>query len=331
MDTPHRLQNTWKRVTAETFTQEALDIFRYQAQHNSIYRHYLEALRVQPDEVRSLDKIPFLPIRFFKDQTIKTGDFLATAIFESSGTTGQIPSRHHVKALDHYHEVCQQGWERTFGPLTNFHFFALLPSYLERKNASLVSMVDHFMQASDSDLGGFFLDNLPELVQRVEAARQRGDRQVVLVGVTFALLDLVEQFPQAWPEVWVMETGGMKGRRKELLREELHDILHQGLQPQRVLSEYGMTELLSQAYTLPDGQWFDPPPWLRIQIRDVNDPFSAMEPGKAGGINVIDLANIDSCAFIETMDVGCIGGKGVFKVMGRFDHAEVRGCNLMVQ
>ncbi|HAA22902.1 MAG TPA: acyl transferase [Cytophagales bacterium] len=317
----------WKTVRNDTFDTQAMELFRFQAQSIPVYKQYLFHLGVNPEQVQRLAEVPFLPIRFFKEHDIRSYEFQEAAVFESSGTTGQITSKHSVASLDVYHEVCRQGFEATFGKLEESAIFSLLPSYLERSNASLVSMMDHLMNSSGNAFGGFYLDNYASLVQDVNEASRQGIK-VILVGVTFALLDLVEQFPQAWPEVVVVETGGMKGRRKEITRAELHRTIKEGLGVQQVYSEYGMTELMSQAYTA-GGMYFHAPPWMRVQLRDVNDPLSPAAPSRPGGINVIDLANAHSCAFIETMDIGRVGEGNSFEVLGRFDHSDIRGCNLM--
>lgn len=305
-----------------------MELFRFQADHNPIYRQYLHFLGYSTDTASRLSDVPFLPIRFFKDHSLKTWDFEPEAIFESSGTTGQITSKHWVASMPHYHEVCRTGFQRSFGSPTDFHIFSLLPGYLDRKNASLVAMMAHLHQISNSEIGGFFLHDLEGLIRRIEQARKER-RKVLLVGVTFALLDLLEMGTQDWPDVLVLETGGMKGRRKEIVRAELHQTLREGLGVKEIYSEYGMTELMSQAYTT-GTEAFCLPPWMGMFLRDTNDPFGQVSGGRAGGINVIDLANYHSCAFIETMDIGKRSKEG-FEVLGRFDHADVRGCNLMVQ
>lgn len=329
MEFPDRLQNAWSQANEENFEELALALFQFQAKHTEVYKQYLYHLGCEPQGIKTLAEVPFLPIRFFKDQEVTAGAYTPEAVFESSGTTGQIPSRHQVFSIAHYHQVCLAGFLRHFGPPQGYHIFALLPSYLERNNASLVSMMDFLIQQSNSPLGGFYLNDLPTLIAQVEEARKT-DRKVLIVGVTFALLDLAENYPQQWSDVEVLETGGMKGRRREMLRTELHEILREGLGVQNVLSEYGMTELMSQGYT-GGGEEFFLPPWLHVRLRDLNDPFSPVPQGRAGGINVVDLANWHSCAFIETQDIGRYGSNGGFLVLGRFDHSDLRGCNLMVQ
>ncbi|GAB3541112.1 LuxE/PaaK family acyltransferase [Spirosoma fluminis] len=335
-------------VEASSFASLALAVFRYQATYNPVYRDYVRYLGVQPEQVTDLRRVPFMPIGFFKRHTILTGftanDAAAnTLTFASSGTTGEQTSRHLVPDPLLYDAVSTRIFEQTYGSLRNFHILALLPSYLERNNSSLVYMVQRFIARSDSNLSGFFLNNFDELTDRLEQltkptqqAKEPG-KQILLIGVTFGLLDWAESarrlsFLADLPNLIVMETGGMKGRRKELLREEVHELLMRQLGIKAVHSEYGMTELLSQAYSMGEGV-FQPSPTLRILLRDINDPFLLYPDDypRTGGINVIDLANLDSCAFIETQDLGqYVGTDGQFRVIGRFDNSDVRGCNLMV-
>jgi len=336
------------------FESTALAVFRYQATYNPVYRMYLQYLNVRADEIQSSDRIPFLPIRFFKQHAILTGDPAIQVTFESSGTTGALTSRHYVADPALYDTVSQRIFEQLYGPLNQFHVLALLPSYLERNNSSLVYMVQRFIEktgdsaasdlASGSSYSGFFLNNVDDLTARLkELAAQSAEkgaiqRKVLLIGVTFALLDWAESgadlsFLGGMPNLVVMETGGMKGRRHELLREEVHEILTSRLGVPAIHSEYGMTELLSQAYSTGGGV-FRMAPTLRILLRDVNDPFHIYPATyrRAGGINVIDLANLDSCSFIETQDLGQYhdGINDAFQVIGRFDNSDIRGCNLMV-
>ncbi|MEQ9442874.1 MAG: acyl transferase [Cyclobacteriaceae bacterium] len=313
----------------EPFEDMALELFNWQFCENAVYQEYVTYLGVAPPSIRTIEQIPCLPIEFFKYHRIISGAERSTEqIFESSGTTGQLRSKHHVADLSWYHQVCERIFEQKWGPLSDYHIFALLPSYLERDNASLVAMVDDFIRKSQSEFSGFYLRDFPRLVQQVEGAIQTG-RKVLLLGVTFALLDLADQHSLTWPEVIVMETGGMKGKRKELIRAEIHEQLMNRLGVKVVAAEYGMTELLSQAYARHSGQ-FEEAPWMKILIRDMHDPFAYVAPGRQGGINVIDLANVDSCAFIETKDIGKTIGDRSFEVLGRFDNSELRGCNLMI-
>jgi phenylacetate-coenzyme A ligase PaaK-like adenylate-forming protein len=329
------------------FEQLALEIFRYQATENPIYRQYLHYLGTKPSKIHRVGQIPCLPISFFKTQRVVTGNIEPQLIFESSGTTGQTPSRHYVSDLPFYEAHSQQIFVQKYGPLTDYHVLALLPSYLERNNSSLVYMVQRFIYHSYSPSSGFYLDNTKELLKRLEELTQ-DSRKILLLGVTFSLLDLAEGgasfdfIRENQDKFIIMETGGMKGRRKELLREEVHKILTTNLGVQRIHSEYGMTELLSQGYSKGEGI-FTFPPSMKVLLREVNDPFSYLpsfaignktsqsQRMKTGGINVIDLANIDSCCFVETQDLGSFTPDyNGFKVLGRFDNSDVRGCNLMV-
>ena len=330
------------------FENLALAVFRYQAAYNPVYGAYLRHLDIRPNRVSQLREVPFMPIGFFKTQTILTNpdpdkDTASLLTFASSGTTRtEQTSQHIVPDPDLYDAVSTRIFERVYGSLQNTHVLALLPSYLERNNSSLVYMVQRFMAQSghgNEDVAtNFFLNNHTELTARLrQLARQPDGKTVLLIGVTFGLLDWVESEPDVaflgdMPNLVVMETGGMKGRRKELLREEVHDQLIRQLGVQAIHSEYGMTELLSQAYSTGNGV-FRPGATLRIFLRDINDPFSVYpdDYARTGGINVVDLANLDSCSFIETQDLGQYTGEaGEFRVIGRFDNSDVRGCNLMV-
>lgn len=311
------------------FEAVALEIFRFQAKANLVYKKYLQYLNVDPEAVFSLEKIPFLPIEFFKTQEIKTGAFEAETIFKSSGTTLQQRSRHLVADLSFYLHNAELIFRQFYGPLTDFVFLALLPSYLEQGESSLVAMVDHFINGSGQQEPGFFLDQFDVLKNAIKNARESG-KKVMLFGVTYALLDLADNLGDAdFSEVIIMETGGMKGRRKEMIREELHAVLKAAFKVPAIHSEYGMTELLSQAYSFGNGI-FHTPKTMKILLRDMNDPFEINSNLRSGGINVIDLANIDSCCFIETKDIGKIHPDGTFEVLGRFDNSDIRGCNLLV-
>lgn len=337
------------------FEPLALAVFRYQATYNPLYASYLRHLNVRPERITVLRRVPFMPIGFFKTHLVLTGfnaDRLGPAeplIFASSGTTGSQTSRHLVPDSDLYDAISTRIFEQAYGPLRDFHILALLPSYLERKNSSLVYMVRRFMDPSGSIQSGFFLNDHDALTERLQQlSRTDGPpKRILLIGVTFGLLDWAESghdlsFLGQNPNLIVMETGGMKGRRQELLREEVHQILTTRLGVRAIHSEYGMTELLSQAYSPGEGV-FRPSPTLRIYLRDINDPFhvysgtdtqtGSRQTGerRTGGINVVDLANLDSCSFVETGDLGqYVGAEGDFRVIGRFDNADVRGCNLLV-
>jgi hypothetical protein len=335
-------QNDIINICDKDFEAVALALFRHQAVYNLVYNEYINYLGIVPSKITQLSQIPFLPISFFKNHVVKTCYFEPSAVFESSGTTQAQTSRHYVKDLDWYKKVSQHIFEQQYGSLTHFHILALLPSYLERQNSSLVYMVEYFIAQSGSQYSGFYLNNTVELLENLHqlaVGPKPFNQSVVLWGVTFALLDLVEaghdlSFLQNIPELIVMETGGMKGRRQELLRDEVHQILTTALGLKTIHSEYGMTELLSQAYSKGEGV-FSSSPTLRVLLRDINDPFAVYDasacPFRYGGINVVDLANIDSCAFIETQDLGRFASKeGDFEVIGRFDNSDVRGCNLMI-
>ena len=349
------------KLQAQNFDDLALEIFRFQAQQNLVYQKYLQLLDVKTDNVKKIEQIPFLPIEFFKTQTVFSGNNTTKTIFESSGTTGQNTSRHHVADPDFYLEIAEQIFEKIYGNLADFQILALLPSYLERNNSSLVYMVEHFIKKSNNPNSGFFLNDYKKLAKVLEDGKENqlsmtnsdsSTSKTLLIGVTFGLLDFAESgidlsFLRERNDLIVMETGGMKGRRKELLREEVHEILTEAFYVDSIHSEYGMTELLSQGYSSGDGI-FDLPVSMKILFRDVNDPFSYVQNARSGGINVIDLANIDSCCFIETKDLGAVFNgisslsvspkvisgnfeKGnQFKILGRFDNSDVRGCNLMV-
>lgn len=328
----------------QAFEALALEIYRYQYAHNPLYRQFASSLKRTPRQVKRLEKIPFLPISFFKTHQVVTGFSEPQAIFESSGTTSSQTSRHLVKDLALYEILSRKTFETLYSPLSDYHIFALLPSYLERNNSSLVYMVQNFIYHSFSTHSGFFLHNTGEMLERMLAA---DNRKILLIGVSFALLDLVEnkgmleKLAPLRDRLTVMETGGMKGRRKELIREELHAELSTGFGVTNIHSEYGMTELLSQGYSKGDGV-FDLPPSMKVLLREVNDPLTFLphfsigqKPEKirqrTGGINVIDLANLDSCSFIETQDLGVYTEDySGFKVVGRFDNSDVRGCNLLL-
>lgn len=312
------------------FTAKALDLFRYQARHNPVYTSYLQQLRLQPQEVKALEQIPFLPIEFFKTHQVMTDQFAPEATFYSSGTTQQARSRHFVSHLRWYQHTTKLIFEQTYGPLSDYVVLALLPSYLEQGGSSLVSMVAYFVQQTGQQEEGFYLQAHDVLLQSIKQARQRG-KKVLLIGVSYALLDWAEtlQGREDFGGVTIMETGGMKGRRREMIREELHRHLQAGFGVNKIHSEYGMTELLSQGYSTGDGIFW-PGYTMRLLLRDLNDPFDVGTHHRSGGINVIDLANVDSCAFIETKDIGRLHHDGSFEVLGRFDNSDIRGCNLLI-
>lgn len=318
------------------FEELALDVFRFQAFKNVIYKQYLNGLSIDPDKVKKIEEIPFLPIEFFKTHVVKT-DFgeKEVIVFSSSGTTGSIQSKHYVKDISVYEKNYLKGFESAYGNIKDYCILALLPSYLERDGSSLIYMVEDLIKKTKHTASGFYLNNYDELISKINLLEARGQK-TILIGVTYALLDLSDQFPLYkggkgdLTNVTVMETGGMKGKRKEMIREELHTALCKGFGVNKIHSEYGMTELLSQAYSKGDGI-FNCPHWMKILIRDTNDPFSILPANKTGGINVIDLANINSCSFIATQDLGKIHSDDSFEVLGRFDNSDIRGCNLLVE
>ena len=345
-------------VDASHFEVLTLAVFRYQAIYNPTYQAYLQALRVEPEQIRNVNKVPFMPIGFFRQHSIVSTEKLTkeaidwAVCFASSGTTVANTSQHYLFDTNLYNIVSQRIFEETYGPLTNFHILALLPSYLERNNSSLVYMVQEFVAQTESEGSGFYLHNTTELTHQIKHLLATSARKILLIGVTFALLDWVESpfdlsFIGESGRVVVMETGGMKGRRREMIREEVHEILMKRLGLDTIHSEYGMTELLSQSYSTGEGI-FHPGATMRVLLRDIYDPFTIFSPDysrtgsrstgerrtgsrSTGGINVIDLANLDSCSFIETGDLGQYGPEpGSFRVMGRFDNSDVRGCNLLV-
>lgn len=307
------------------FEQIALEVYRFQRDSSKVYREYLTLLG--HPEPATVSEIPFMPISFFKTREIRSERQPVETIFMSSGTTGTVRSSHFVESTAMYERAFTEIYRQQMGNPEEQVILALLPNYIEQGNSSLVFMVDALIRLTGNPMSGFYLDNLEELVQAYNQALISG-KEIVIFGVSYALLDLAELKPNL-SQARIIETGGMKGRRKELSKEELHEILKTAFQVPFISSEYGMTELLSQAYSDKQGL-FDLPPWMNILIRDVNDPFHYLEDGKTGGVNVIDLANLYSCAFIATQDLGKKTA-GQLRLMGRFDHADVRGCNLMIE
>jgi len=312
------------------FTSIALEIFHFQYKNNVVYGQFVDALGVNPTVVDQIEKIPFLPIEFFKTHRIISGTFQEEVTFTSSGTTGMQTSKHYLKSMTLYEKSVLECFKRFFGKPDEYIFLALLPSYLEREGSSLVHMAKKLIDWSGDLRSNFYLHDYEKLSQMLSALKKAKDKKVLLLGVTYALLDLSEQFPVSFPGLIVMETGGMKGNRKEMVRRELHSRLKRAFGVQHIFSEYGMTELLSQAYSKGKGR-FETPPWMQIIIRDMNDPMNILPEGKTGGINIIDLANIYSCSFIATQDLGKTLPGGDFEVLGRFDNSDIRGCNLLVQ
>ncbi|MHB8207199.1 LuxE/PaaK family acyltransferase [Mucilaginibacter sp.] len=312
----------------EQFADAALQVFRHQAQNCAVYQEFIKGLRVDIDSVKTVEQIPFLPIEFFKSHTVVSNQDAVQVTFTSSGTTGMITSRHPVTDVSLYVESFRKAFALFYGDIKDYTVLALLPSYLEREGSSLIYMAQDLIKQSDNPDSGFYLYNHEELYNQLKK-QQQANKPTLLIGVTFALLDFVEAYQVDFQELIVMETGGMKGRRKEMIREELHDLLTKGFGVDAIHSEYGMTELLSQAYSKGDGI-FNCPQWMRIITRDTNDPVTLMKDGKAGGINIIDLANINSCSFLATQDLGKVYADGSFEVLGRFDNADIRGCNLLI-
>lgn len=326
---PNPFKISLQNLSAISFEEQALNLFRHQVQHNIVYREYTQYLNVKVKQVTQLHQIPFLPIEFFKTHALKTGNFREQVIFQSSGTTQSSRSQHFIPDLSFYEQHTQRLFEYFYGPVTDYVFLALLPSYLEQGHSSLVAMVNYFIRQSGQTMPGFYLQDYKALVEDINQGRKQ-NKKIILIGVTYALLDLAELFPESnWSDIIIMETGGMKGRRKEMIRAELHQVLINAFKVTSMHSEYGMTELLSQAYSKGDGI-FTPAPTLKILIRDINDPLTIDPNLKTGGINIIDLANVDSCAFLETKDIGKQYPDGTFEVLGRFDNSDLRGCNLMV-
>ncbi|KEO74986.1 phenylacetate--CoA ligase family protein [Anditalea andensis] len=322
----HELEN----LDSNDFEGLALQLFRFQALNNPIYRSYLTYRKINISAVQNLDQIPYLPISFFKNHKVISGpqdDFID--FYSSSGTTGSITSRHYIWSEESYLDHSVKIFEKYYGTLQNYHVLALLPAYLERNGSSLVAMADRFIKETRSSYSGFYLYEYGQLIEKLNTLRY-DNKKVLLLGVTFALLDMASlniDFP-AMENLIIMETGGMKGRRKEMIREEVHDVLKGFFKVTEIHSEYGMTELMSQAYSMGDGK-YRLPSCMKISLRDPNDPYSQTSR-RQGGINIIDLGNFHSCAFIETQDLGRYDEQGMLEVLGRFDNSDIRGCNLMV-
>jgi hypothetical protein len=312
----------------QELTDTTLQVFRFQAENCTVYKEFIANLHIDPASVKTPGKIPFLPISFFKSHEVLSTNDAAQVTFTSSGTTGMINSKHLVTDVSWYEESFRRGFELFYGDVKNYCVLALLPSYLEREGSSLIYMAEDLVKGSGNPDSGFYLYNHDDLYWQLKK-QQELKRPTILIGVTFALLDFVDQYQMSFPELIVMETGGMKGRRKEMIREELHQTLCNGFGVPSIHSEYGMTELLSQAYSKGDGI-FNCPPWMKVMTRDTNDPMTHLNGSQTGGINVIDLANINSCSFIATQDLGKVYSDGSFEVLGRFDNSDIRGCNLLV-
>jgi hypothetical protein len=312
----------------EDFERNAIEVFRYQYENTIVYRQFCDFLKVSPRSVKKIENIPFLPIQFFKSHRVISKSVSEAITFTSSGTTGSITSKHHVSDLNLYEKSFLTAFELFYGHPSEFAILALLPSYIERGGSSLVYMADRLINDSDNEHSGFYLKDIDALIEKL-IFLEKTNQKTILLGVSYALLDLIEKQQFKLKNTIVMETGGMKGKRKEMIKDELHSILKIGFGVGQIHSEYGMTELLSQAYSVGEGI-FHTPPWMKIRTRDTEDALSFVE-GKTGGINVIDLANLYSCSFIATQDLGRIREDGGFEVLGRFDASDIRGCNLMVQ
>jgi hypothetical protein len=314
-------------VTTENFASKALNLFQYQWINNSLYNKYCNLLHIKPDEVRDITHLPFLPVEFFKTHKVVSFPGAEEVVFSSSGTTGMIASRHFVKSLVLYEQSFSEGFKHFYGDPAQYAFLCLLPSYLERTGSSLIYMAEHLIKMSGNPDSGFFL-NASELLAEVLVKREQLGLPTFLLGVTFALLDFAETASLKLNHTIVMETGGMKGRREELTRAQVHEILMPAFGVNTIHSEYGMTELLSQAYSKGGGK-FNCPPWMKVLVREEDDPFAVKLAG-SGMLCIIDLANVHSCGFIETSDVGKVYEDGSFEVLGRMDNSDIRGCSLLV-
>lgn len=312
----------------EDFNRLSLEVFKYQFENNAVYRSFCDLLYIHSSEVAEVAEIPFLPIEFFKSHNVISLQDVAQKTFTSSGTSGTNRSKHLVTDISVYQQSYLKGFEHFYGTIEDFVVLALLPDYLEREGSSLIYMVADLIKRTGSSESGFFLKNHQKLAEKLHYLDKNGQK-VLLIGVSFALLDLIEGYRFGLKNTIVMETGGMKGRRKELIRSELHHLLTKGLGVSEIHSEYGMTELLSQAYSK-GGGIFQCPPWMQVLARDIEDPLTILSNRRTGGLNVVDLANYNSCSFIATQDLGKVYQDGSFEVLGRFDHSDIRGCNLMI-
>jgi hypothetical protein len=312
----------------KNFNDLSVEVFLHQYRENGVYRNFVNALKVNPGRISNFRDIPFLPITFFKTRKVVCGNDPAEITFLSSGTTGMERSRHFLTNISIYRRSIIEGFDFFFGSPSGCTFFALVPSREENPDSSLGFMVDLLMESAHPDSKNFFLHDFHALSEKLRSL-EKGKKKVILIGLTSSLLDFGESSGGIFNEPVIIETGGMKGKKKELIREDLHKQLCRLLNVTKIHSEYGMTELLSQAYSTGDGI-FRSPPWMKVLIRDINDPLSLLGPGKSGGINIIDLANLNSCSFIATQDLGRSDEKNRFEILGRFDESDVRGCNLMV-
>ncbi|MCU0473203.1 MAG: acyltransferase [Bacteroidales bacterium] len=328
--TPEFINRIFQIKDNSDFLEAFSEVFRYQAENNPVYSDFIKRLGIKKETAKIPEEIPFLPVELFKRHKIITGTKSAERIFESSGTTGSSNSRHYIVDTELYEKSFLSSFRCFYRDPEDYIITALLPSYNLRKNSSLIYMMENLIQRSNNPLSGFYQNNTGGMLSNIELGKKE-KRKVLLMGVSFALLDLAEQDSPDLSGVIVMETGGMKGRRKEVTRGELHSILTKRLNVSTIHSEYGMTELLSQAYSKGNGIFYCPP-WMKIIIRDPQDPLSVIkEPGITGGINIIDLANVHSCSFIATGDLGTLHKDGGFEVLGRFDSSDIRGCNLLIE
>lgn len=326
--TTDNLENFWEIGSQSAFEMLALKTFYFQYENNKVYRSFCDLINCNPAEVTAVKDIPYLPISFFKSKKVCCFESDNASFFSSSTTTGGSPSKHYYHQLKDYQISFRKGFEHFFGAIEDFTVLALLPSYLERSGSSLIYMADDMIRKSQKTESGFYLNQL-ESLKKIIMQQEKKEQKTLLLGVSFALLDLVEQYSFDLEHTWIMETGGMKGRRKEVTREALHSQLKKGFGVSKIYSEYGMTELLSQAYSIGEGI-FECPPWMRVAARENQDPFNLLPWGQSGGLNIIDLANRDSCAFIATEDLARVHSDKRFEVLGRLDASEIRGCNLMV-
>lgn len=329
----NHISNTQIKKTNNSNQSNSQDViiktFQYQAKNNPVYANFLDLIHVSSQNLKQISEIPFLPIQLFKNYIIKTGTWKEKMIFTSSGTTGQMTSQHLVKDPDFYLQNTKIGFENFYQNLSNYCVLALLPAYLERTGSSLIYMADYFIQQSKYPQSGFFLKDLERLTSTLKRC-QKQQIPTILLGVSFALWELAERYPMDLSNIIIMETGGMKGRRKEITRKELHEILKSAFQTTHIHSEYGMTELFSQAYSQGNGRFY-PSPTMKVLTREITDPFHPAPIGKTGLLNIIDLANVDTCSFIATDDLGRVFEDGSFEILGRLDASDVRGCNLLLE
>lgn len=318
-----------KNINSSDFMKFAVELYEFQSLNNPVYNRYLKFAGLYDTQIQQPEDFPFLPISLFKHKAVKTGEWQEQKVFRSSGTTGIIQAKHYIEDLAFYKTVSLGIFERFIGHPDNYEILALLPSYLERNDSSLVFMVENLVNLTGSHHSGFYLSNFIELSEKIVYLKQNSRKKIILWGVTFALLDFAENHSIPLEDMIIIETGGMKGRGDDLIREEVHANLRKHFSVHTVASEYGMTELMSQAYSLRDGI-YQCPPWMKVVIREINDPFCICPPGEQGVINVIDLANIHSCAFIATEDLGRVHTDGTFEVLGRLDNSDLRGCNLLL-